>query len=166
MFKVWCRRAFEATPPIPPFRWDTTLQGPRAVLSHLANPTVAMFFALVEAMLFFLLRVLLRKEWLAAAAFVLFFAVPSFLDGSLISAAFDLAVAAATILVFLRFGLLALFFSNLFGHSLQFPLTTDSSAWYAGTSLLVLLVLGVLAVYGFRIATAGQPLFAAARLDE
>jgi len=160
------RRAFEATPPIPPFPWDTTLQGPRAVLSHLVNPTVAMFFALVEAMLFFLLRVLLRKEWLAAAAFVLFFAVPSFLDGSLISAAFGLAVAAVTILVFLRFGLLALFFSNLFGHSLQFPLTTDSSAWYAGTSLLVLLVLGVLAVYGFRIATAGQPLFAAARLDE
>ncbi len=132
------RRAFEATPPIPPFPWDTTLRGPRAVASHFSNPAVAMFFALVTAMLFFLLRAVLRKEWLAAAVFVLFFAVPSFLDGGLISGAFGLVMAAAVILVFLRFGLLALVFANLFGHCLKFPLTTDSSAWYAGTSLLVL----------------------------
>jgi serine/threonine-protein kinase len=70
------RRAFEATPPIPPLPWDTTLIGPRAVAAHLFNPAVAMFFALAEAMVFFLLRAVLRKEWLAAAFFVLFFAEP------------------------------------------------------------------------------------------
>ena len=83
------RRAFEATPPIPPFPWDTTLRGPRAVASHLSNPAVAMFFALAAAMFFFLLRAVLRKEWLAASVFVLFFTVPSFLDGGLISGAFQ-----------------------------------------------------------------------------
>ena len=134
-------RTFAATPPIPPFPWDTTLRGPRAVASHLSNPAVAMFFALAIAMLYFLLRAVLRKEWLAASAFVLFFAVPSFLDGGPISGAFALVVAAAEILVFLRFGLLALVFSNIFGHSLQFPLTADPSAWYAGTSLFLLVVL-------------------------
>ena len=159
-------RAFEATPPIPPFPWDTTLRGPRAVASHLSNPAVAMFFALATAMLFFLLRAVLRKEWLAAAAFVLILAVPSFLDGGLISGAFGLVVAAAEIFVFLRFGLLALVFANLFGHCLQFPLTTDSSAWYAGTSLFVLLLLAALAVYGFRIALAGRPMFSGARLED
>jgi hypothetical protein len=125
-----------------------------------------MFFALAEAMLFFLLRAVLRKEWLAAAVFVLFFAVPSFLDGSLISGAFFLVVAAAEIFVFLRFGLLAWVFANYFGHMLEFPLTTDFSAWYAGTSLFLLLVLAALAVYGFRIALAGRPMFSGMPLDD
>jgi serine/threonine-protein kinase len=160
------RRAFEATPPIPPLPWDTTLVGPRAVAAHLFNPAVAMFFALAEAMLFFLLRAVLRKEWLAAAVFVLFFAVPSFLNGGLISGAFVLVAAAAEIFVFVRFGLLAWVFANYFGHCLQFPLTTDSSAWYAGTSLLVLLVLAAIAVYGFRIALAGRPMFSGMRLED
>ena len=117
-------------------------------------------------MLFFLLRAVLRKEWLAAAVFVLFFAVPSFLEGGLISGAFALVVAAAEIFVFLRFGLLALVFANYFGHCLQFPLTTDSSAWYAGTSLFVLLFLAAVAVYGFRIALAGRPMFSGMRLED
>ena len=160
------RRAFEATPPIPPLPWDTTLVGPRAVAAHLFNPAVAMFFALAAAMLFFLLRAVLRKEWLAAAVFVLLFAVPSFLDGGLISGAFSLVIAAAEIFVFLRFGLLAWVFANYFGHCLSFPLTTDSSAWYAGTSLFVLLVLAVIAVYGFRIALAGRPMFSGMRLED
>jgi eukaryotic-like serine/threonine-protein kinase len=159
-------RAFDATPPIPPFPWDLTLRGPRAVASHLFAPAIAMFFALATAMLFFLLRAVLRKEWLAAAVFVLVFAVPSFLDGGMISGTFALVVAAAEILVFLRFGLLALVFANYFGHCLQFPLTTDSSAWYAGTSLFVLLVLAALAIYGFRIALAGKPAFSGGRLDD
>jgi len=163
---VLVRRATEATPPIPPFPWDTTLVGPRAVAAHLVNPAVAMFFALAEAMLFFLLRAVLRKEWLAAAVFVLFFAVPSFLNGDLISGSFSLAIAAADIFVFLRFGLLAWVFANYFGHCLSFPLTTHSSAWYAGTSLFLLLVLAGVAVYGFRIALAGRPMFSGAVLDD
>jgi hypothetical protein len=159
-------RAFEPTPPIPPFPWDLTLRGPRAVASHLFAPAIAMFFTLVTALLFFLLRAVLRKEWLAAAVFVLFFAVPSFLAGGLISGAFGLVISAAFIFVFLRFGLLAWVFANYFGHCLQFPLTTDASAWYAGTSLFLLLVLAALAVYGFRIALAGVPVFSGARLDD
>jgi serine/threonine-protein kinase len=160
------RRTFDATPPIPPFPWDTTLVGPRAVAAHLFNPAIAMFFALAEAMLFFLLRAVLRREWLAAAVFVLFFAVPSLLAGGLISGAFGLVMAAAEIFVFLRFGLLAWVFANYFGHFLAFPLTTNFSAWYAGSSLLVLLVLAAIAVYGFRIALAGRPMFSGAGLDD
>jgi hypothetical protein len=160
------RRAIEAAPPIPPFPWDQTLRGPRAVAGHLSNPAVAMFFTLAAALLFFLLRAVLRKEWLAAAVFVLIQAVLSFLTGGLISGAFGLVVAAAEIFVFLRFGLLAWVFTNYFYHFLEFPLTTDSSAWYAGTSLFLLLVLAALAVYGFRIALAGRPMFSGMRLED
>jgi eukaryotic-like serine/threonine-protein kinase len=161
------QRAVEATPPIPPFPWDQTLRGPRAVLAHLfGGPAVTMILSLALALLFFVARAILRKEWLAAGAVALIFAAPSFLTGGLISGAFELVVAAAYIFVFVRFGLLALMFAEYFGHFLRFPLTTDSSAWYAGTSLFLILVLAALAVYGFRIALAGQPALSGARLDD
>jgi hypothetical protein len=163
------RRAVEATPPIPPFPWDNTLRGPRFVAGHLvAGWAVTTLIALGFALLFFLLRAVLRKEWLAAGAFALILAVP-FEGGGFggpIAAAFGLVQAAALILVFLRFGLLALVFGNYFAHFLEFPLTTDSSAWYAGTSLFLLLVLAALAVYGFRIALAGRPMFSGMRLED
>jgi len=82
----------------------------------------------------------------ARAFFVLIQTLPYFLIGGPISGAFGLVIAIAEIFVFLRFGLLAWVFSNYFGHFLQFPLTTDSSAWYAGTSLFLLLVLAALAL--------------------
>ena len=162
-------RAFQAAPPIPPFSWNDTLLGPRFVAGHLVEGSaVAMLLALAFALLFFLLRAVLRKEWLAVGAFALIMAVPlsgvareNLGQGGSIAAAFGLVLGAAMILVFLRFGLLALVFGLYFGHFLEFPLTTDSSAWYAGTSLFLLLALAALAVYGFRIAVAGQPLFAA-----
>ena len=102
---------------------------------------------------------------LATGAFVLVFAWP-FEGGGLIAWAFGLVGAAALILVFLRFGLLALIFCNFFAHLLELPLTTDSSAWYAGTSLFLLLALAALAIYGFRIALAGRPMFSGAGLDD
>jgi serine/threonine-protein kinase len=168
------RWAFDTTPPIPPFPWDMTLLGPRTVAGHIVGASAAsMFLALGFALLFFLLRAVLRKEWLAVAAFALIMAMPlsgvtteRLEAGGLIAVAFGLVKAAAFILVFLRFGLLALVFGNFFGHFLEFPLTTDSSAWYAGTSLFLLLVLAALAVYGFRIALAGRPMFSGMPLDD
>jgi serine/threonine-protein kinase len=154
------RRAVEATPPIPPFPWDLTLRGPRYVAGHLAAaPAVTTLVALGFALLFFLLRAALRKEWLAAAAFAVILALPfeSGGFGGPIAFAFGLIQAAALIVVFLRFGFLVFVFAIYFSHFLEFPLTTDSSAWYAGTSLFLLLVLAALAVYGFRIALAGRP---------
>ena len=147
--------ATAATPPIPPLPWLETLRGPRYVAAHLFNPGIAMFFALLEALFFFLLRAILRKDWLAAAVFVLIESVPGFLAGGPISGAFSVVLAAAAIILFLRFGLLVWVFANYFGHFLEFPLTTDSRAWYAGTSLFVLLVLAAISVAAFRLATAG-----------
>ncbi len=163
------RRVVETPPPIPPFSWDLTLRGPRYVAGHLAAaPAVTTLIALGFALLFFLLRAVLRKEWLAAVAFALILAVP-FEGGGIggpIAFAFGLVQAAALILVFLRFGLLVFVFAVYFSHFLEFPLTTDSSAWYAGTSLFLLLVLAALAVYGFRIALAGRPMLPAMRLED
>jgi hypothetical protein len=159
-------RALDPAPPIPSFPWDLTLLGPRAVAGHLAAGwAVTMLLAIGLALIFFLLKAVLRKEWLAAAVFVPFLAW-ALSDGGWIAFGIGLVVSAAFIFVFLRFGLLALVFANYFTHFLQFPLTTDSTAWYAGTSLFLLLVLAAIAIYGFRIALAGRPAFSGTGLDD
>ena len=66
------RRVLEATPPMPPAPWLATLMGPRAVVDHLlGGPAITMLLAIAFALLFFLLRAVLRKEWLATLLFVL-----------------------------------------------------------------------------------------------
>jgi len=160
------RRALEASPPIPPFNWEVMLRGPRYVADHLAGaPAYSMLLPLGWSLLFFLFRAVLRKEWLAAAAFVFLVAWPTE-GGGWIVFALGLVTAGAIIFVFLRFGLLALVFCTFFSHFLQFPLTTDPSAWYAGTSLFLLLVLAGIAVYGFRIALAGRSVLSGMRLED
>ena len=47
----------------------------------------------------------------------------------------------------------------LFAGLLRGPVTLDLNAWTFGTSLVTLLVVGALALYGFTVALAGQPAF-------
>ena len=62
---------------------------------------------------------------------------------------------AATIL--LRFGLLAFVAMLLFAGLLRGPVTLDLDAWSLGTSLVTLLAVATLALYGFTVALAGRP---------
>jgi hypothetical protein len=41
----------------------------------------------------------------------------------------------------------------------RFPLTANLAAWYAPSSLLVMLSVVAVAVYGFRTTLAGRPLW-------
>ncbi len=76
-------------------------------------------------------------------------------------------LATLTILVATRFGIVALAVSFLSRDLLlSSPLTLDFSRWYAGRSLLVLLILAGLAIYGFRASLGGKAAFGAAALDE
>ncbi len=160
------QRALETPPPIPSFPWDLTLLGPRFVAGHLAAGwAVTMLVAIGLALIFFLLRAVLRKEWLAALAFLPILA-RGYGGRGWVGFGVGLLISAAVIFVFLRLGLLVLVFSNYFAHFLEFPLTTDASAWYAGTSLFLLLVLASIAIYGFRIALAGRPMWSGAGLDD
>jgi hypothetical protein len=67
---------------------------------------------------------------------------------------------ALSYLVLLRFGFLAhvvgLLAAALLSNS---PLTTDLTAWYAGSGSVCALTLAGLAVYGFIVSTGGQSLF-------
>ena len=46
-----------------------------------------------------------------------------------------------------------------------YPVTLDFAAWFAGGGIFALLVVGGIAVWAFRAALAGRPLFKSALLD-
>jgi hypothetical protein len=60
----------------------------------------------------------------------------------------------------MQFGLLAVaaaLFVAVFLN--QFPLNTDLSVWYAGDTVFTVVTVLAIALFGFRTALAGQPLF-------
>ena len=59
--------------------------------------------------------------------------------------------------------MLALFFVGLMWTS--FPLTTDLSAWYSGSTVFAVAIVLSLTAYAFHTAVAGRPLFKAAFLE-
>lgn len=161
------RNALEALPPSPKFPFLFPLMGPRLAIDDLFfSVAISLFAAIGTFFLLFLLRLLLRKELLAAAAYVLLLTFQSSAGGSPLAAAFMGLSYVAVVFLLLRFGVLTLAFAYFFQHYTEFPLTSDFSAWYAGTVLVPLLILAGLAVYGFRTALAGRPAFGALKLEE
>ena len=85
-----------------------------------------------------------------------------FLGGSqpIVDAPFGLVVSATTIFILLRFGMLALVFTEFFILFFNFyPVTSDFSAWYAGSAAFAAALGAGLMLYGFKSSLAGQPLF-------
>src|ERR1017187_5994491 len=118
-----------------------------------ANSMALLFVLLV-------LRLMLRNAIAAAAASVLIFTLIIIGTGSGNPALNAISVALGAtllILMLMRYGLLALASAVLVYSVLTgFPVTTDLSSWYAGTSLLAALVVLGLAGIGFRMAIGGQ----------
>jgi hypothetical protein len=120
--------------------------------------TLVFFLAL------FGLRVMLRKEWIAAIAFVAIFAVPRSLTSTYMAVEMpaQILVYAIAVLIVLRFGLVplacAIFTINLMANV---PFSADFSAWYMTTSILALLSVVALAGWGFYHSLGGEPLWRA-----
>lgn len=129
-----------------------------AVLYEGAN---SISFTLIFFFLIFLLRVILRRQWLAAAGYTLIFTALKMLgsDHPWIELPLLIIIYAVAAIVVVRFGLVALaagiFTADLIGDA---PLTGDFSAWYAGATLFPLLFVTALAVWAFYTALAGRPL--------
>jgi hypothetical protein len=116
--------------------------------------------------------VLLRKESLAIAAFAAISFTYNFgtiRRGENLALEVGMAALLSVILalILVRIGLLAL---STLAWSIQIltgaPLTLDLSAWYADRSLIAMLAVGGLALYGFYTAVGGKPLFGAALLED
>ncbi len=143
----------------------------RATIAFISNNLI--FGALLRPLAFlfvlFLFRALLRKEWAASLAWVLFFSV-LFAVGSeyvLLALVRTLILNVVTVFLLRRLGLLWLVVASGFAGLLSnFPLTTQESAWYAGISLAGILLMAAIAFYGFYTSLGGQPLFGGKFLEE
>lgn len=110
-------------------------------------------------LLLFVLRVLLRKSWLAAAGFVLLFTAIKSVSSDYPAVEWPLEAVLYTALAVaaLRFGLVTLVVALYAADStLNIPITLNPSAWYFTDTTLALATVGTLAIWGFYIALAGQ----------
>jgi predicted Ser/Thr protein kinase len=127
------------------------MQVPSSILG-----TLGFFFLLLG------LKIVLRKEWLAAIAFVALYALPQGLASShvLVDLAMWTLVYAIAVLIVYRFGLIplacAIFTVNMLSNV---PFTADFSAWYMSTFILTLLSVVVLAGWGFYHSLGGEAIW-------
>ncbi len=151
-----------ANPEIPLWSMDS-LRGTRFVFSSVAAAhTQAVLNIFVGILMFLMLRLVLRRTWLAVLGMSTLAGV-MFHPGSGSTLTYIVGIAIAMSLfwfVFFRFGFLSLMVSNTIGDWLgALPLTFDVSAWYFGATLVpVALVVG-LTIYAFYVSLAGRPLF-------
>ena len=127
-----------------------------------------LFSGLATLFLLFLLRVLIRREWIAAVLFVViasaFFSQGSDSPLTWIIGAFEWAI---TYFLLTRFGLLALTAGYASGNLLyRFPITPDLSAWYAGIGVAGVVLMLAFAAYAFHTSLGGRPMFQARLLED
>lgn len=126
-------------------------QGPQSI-----QTTLVFFFVL------FGLKVLLRKEWIAAIVFVAIFALPRALTSTYpaVEIPTQILIYAIAVVVVLRFGFVSLacavFTVDMIA---SLPFSADFSSWYMPTSILMLLSVVALAAWGFYHSLGGQPLW-------
>ena len=135
------------------------------VRAELAGVIAAVRDAIFTAVLFFfilfLLRLVLRKDWIAGAAFAVILAFATNFASA--TPWVDLPLAGLVFAVFalalLRFGLLAGIVTSAVGQFLALGGVLDFSTWYAGMAAMPFLLVALLVVYGFRTSLAGRKLF-------
>ncbi len=131
---------------------DTIAFGLDGLDSALFDPMIVLF-------LLFLMRLILRRPWIAATAAV---AVLTAMNLSAASApAIDLPFVvlsiALEVLALLHFGIPAVIVANVISaYLLDVPITFDFSSWYCGFGLLAIAACAAIGWYGFKTALAGK----------
>jgi predicted Ser/Thr protein kinase len=125
-------------------------------IPHGIRETLVFFFVI------FLLRVLLRNQWLACAGFMLIFAALSYFQSNhpITDGLLALVVYGWVAFIVLRFGLLAMsVYIFVDGLLTNVQATMHTSAWYLGNSLFLLACVVGLAAWGFHRSIAGRRLW-------
>lgn len=131
--------------------------------------TSAVSGAVYLILFLFLLRLVLRKDWLAISVFIAAVTADGVMNrpNPWLSAFLALLVFPALIFLLRRFGLFAVMvFMTFINLPSVLPVTDDFSLWFSNASVFTLLFLAGLAIYGFRTALAGKPAFAVDLLTE
>jgi len=134
------------------------LVGMRQAMANLsAFVSVSLLFPLATLVLLLLCRVVLQRQAVAVAVFLLLMNVTGIPSGVDLRAyvVWGLVSSLVWVIVAFRFGLLSLIVTNFTWVLLvSFPLTFDASAWYFGRTVLALAVIGAMAAYGYRTAVS------------
>jgi serine/threonine-protein kinase len=127
------------------------------LMMHLS---VLLFWVLFGIVWLVLLRLLLRRTWLAVGVWSLAIALVTFGYFESIWWVSVVIMTAWWLIVFFRIGLLPLAV-GAFILGLVEPVTPtlDPSRWYAGGTYLFLAITFAVAAYGFYVSLAGRPLF-------
>jgi hypothetical protein len=141
-----------------------SLGGGRAALGQVLQ---AVPYAVRNGLLFlfilFLLRLVLRNQWLAGAAWTLLFTGLSAQAASehvLFSAAISFLIIGTMAVVTLRWGLLALVVCHFLGTLLMnLRVPADWSAWYSSGTLYIPLAIAAVVAWAFRISLGGRRLW-------
>ena len=153
---------FGKLPPQPGSLDAGTLLGVRAALGFLLLCVlVFVLYSLLIFLFLFLLRLAIKKDWIAAIIIVLVGAgTNTGGDYPISTFLFSAVLWLSILLVLKRFGLLVLIVGLVVQNVLiVFPLTSHLSRWYATSGLTGAVIIAALAIYGFRAALAGQPIF-------
>ena len=145
------------------------LSSPWAFAGGLLNALLASAgYSLLLFFLIFVLRALLRRQWLVALACAGMFTGIRLLNSQ--NFALDLAltplIAVGMFAILIRYGLVTLV-SGLFVFDLlsSAPVTGNFDEWYSAYGLAAAAIIAVLAVFGFKASLAGRPLFHGDFLD-
>ena len=155
-------------PPTPNIGLTDSLLGVRSALGLLlAYATGWTLDALGVFFVLFLLRLVLRKDWLVAIVAVTMFSASN-LGGEYpaLDFVFSAVIWLSILLVLKRFGLFVLVTGLVVQNVLiLFPVTTHLSRWYAASALTGLAAIAALAFYGFHTARAGRRILSGAVLE-
>ena len=163
LLRAW----LEATPPAPVLGWTAPLLGVKQVAGNLvAFPARSLLFGIIVTLLFVLLRGLLRRDWAGGAFLVALFVLPAMMEKGWVGAVFGALTGLAHVMILIRLGFLALLAMAVFNDYLGHMLTTDLSLWYAPTTIFLIALVVGLAVFAFRSAVAGKPVWGALKLSE
>jgi hypothetical protein len=145
----------------------STLQARGLASSLLEELIGAIFLGMLLTLILMLLRVALRWQWLAAATLVLLRASVAMGDTHPgIMLIFEVSSFTLLVTTLLRFGgLLPTIACITVGNTLGGVPIADFSAWYASTTVYVLVAILALTAYAFHTAVAGRPLFKAGLLE-
>jgi hypothetical protein len=157
-------------PPTRPFGLNNfySLEGLRGSIAMVLFQASSSFSnALLIFFLFFILRLIFKRGWLAAILLALLFCVPSIgAQNPLIDALFTAPFLLIYLWILYRFGLVALtvlYFVDQLADVM--PLTTPLTAWYTDGGLVGMIAIVAVAFYGFHVSRAGKPLVAGEALE-
>lgn len=131
------------------------------------NQFSAVLYALVFLFMLVLLRMVVRRTWLATALWCVLVGGPLIGQSPSYEWVTGLVRAVVMLLVLTRAGLLSFAVALFFMFAcFEMPLTLDFSAWYATRALPFFVLSAGVALYGFHTSLAGKPALGRAWLED